>query len=163
MGLYRRGNLSPDPGSAGQRSANRAYYGSGDSAARIANTSAAFLVTGPGAAGRALPSTLRIGWTSLVVPLRNASSASASAESGMSSSPAPDHSITSARVTPARHPADSGGVRHPPPPPTNHFLPGPPPTVPSGFPKHPPLPPPPPADVHAPPPPPPHPPLTPPP
>src|ERR1700716_374818 len=115
MGLYRRGNLSLDPGSARQRSANRANYGSGDSAARIANTSAAFFVTGPGAAGSATASTLRIGWTSLVVPLRNASSASASAESGTSSSAAPDHSITSARVTPARHPADSGGgTRRPP-------------------------------------------------
>src|ERR1700726_1323448 len=125
MGLYRGGNLSLDPGSARPRSGNRAYYGSGDSAARIANTSAAFLVTGPGAAGSATASTLRIGWTSLVVPLRNASSASASAESGTSSSAAPDHSITSARVTPARHPADSGGGTHPPPGTTNTFVPVP--------------------------------------
>jgi hypothetical protein len=102
-----------------------AAYGSGVSAARIANTSAAFLVTGPGAADSAWPSTQRIACTSLVVPVRNASSASASADSGTSYSDAPAHSMTRALVTPARHPADSGGVMSRPSETMNTFVPVP--------------------------------------
>src|SRR5216683_5808264 len=74
--------------------------------------SAALRVTGPGAAGSIVPSTLRIGCTSLVVPVRNASSAAASAPMGRSSSSAPTHSITRPLVTPARQPDDSRSEEH---------------------------------------------------
>jgi len=81
-----------------------------------------WVLTGPGAARSAAPSTVEIAWTSRVVEVRKASSAPARAETGRAASsaamPARSHSSRSrARVTPGRQPEERGacGPRHPTP------------------------------------------------
>src|SRR4051794_9458289 len=93
----------------------RDAQGSAVSAARRSKTTHAVRVSGPGAAGSATPSMCAIGITSRVVDVMNASLVSRSVSIGSATSPtgAPSsasHSMTSSRVTPARQPADNGGV-----------------------------------------------------
>ena len=93
---------------------SRRFYGSTVSADLIANTSAAFLVTGPGAAGSAWPSTPRMGCTSLVVPVRKASSAVGQRRqrAGPARRRRPTRSPAPWSPRPGG-PADSGGVEQP--------------------------------------------------